>query len=193
MQASIIKQRIRQICNNYDIIILKGFPISDILNLTDEFHLLDHNIIENSRINLNKIKSVTLFQDIVTHESKEICLLTYESFLELTTMIRKISALHKRFCILTNNLLTKYENQTTESIPDFDSNEFQDDQLDNSSYAKFYSFCMHINNKQYIQYIEYFIDDMEMVQNFELFIPTQKFKIHYLLEHIQHYLLRMEV
>ena len=170
MRSSIIKKRIDEISPEADIVILKGFPVKDILSLADEYELIDKYVIDNDKINLDKINNVILLQCIMQHTSQT-SIMTYESFLDLTTMIRNLSALGKNFCVLTNNLLTRYENQTNEDIPDFDNNEFQNDFSQNSNYVKYYSFCMHINNKQYVQNIEYYVDDDDRVLKEDLFKP----------------------
>ena len=124
MKTSFLKQRIEEISEGINIIVLKGFPIKDINKLADDYKLIDNYVIVEGKIDLSQVNSVRLLQEIMALKS-EVCLLTYESFLDLTTMIRNFSAFQKKFCILTNNLLTNYENQTTEDIPDFDNNEFQ--------------------------------------------------------------------
>lgn len=171
MKTSFLKQRIEEISEGINIIVLKGFPIKDINKLADDYKLIDNYVIVEGKIDLSQVNSVRLLQEIMALKS-EVCLLTYESFLDLTTMIRNFSAFQKKFCILTNNLLTNYENQTTEDIPDFDNNEFQDNNVQNTSYVKFYSFCMHVAEKQYVQFIEYFIDDIEDIYETTLIEPT---------------------
>jgi hypothetical protein len=175
MHISFIKSRIDEIKSNADVIVLKGFPIEDVLKLTHEYKMLDQYVIEGNKIELSRINGTQLLQDLFL-PSNDVNLLLYESFLDLTTFIRNISACRKRICILTNNLFTKYSNQTTTDIPDFDNQNFQDSVSDNTIYAKFYSYCMHIDKTQYVQYIEYYLDDSNDVQK-EVLIPPVKLEL----------------
>lgn len=162
MIIDIIKNRILEIDSNVNIVVLKGFPVRDVLKLSKEFQLIDDYIIEDNLIHLNSIQSIRLIQKFI-QPSTERLILTYESFLDLTNTIRNLSSFGKKFCVLTNNLLTNYENPTSEYIPDFDGCEFQESFNQDGLYAKFYSFCSHIHNKQYVQYIDYYVDDRDKI------------------------------
>lgn len=180
MKPSFIIQRIEEISSDVNIIVLKGFPVRDINKLRDNYRLIDDYAIVENKLELSKIYSVQLLQELMT-PSNDICLLTYESFLDLTMMVRNFSAFQKKFCILINNLLSNYENQTTEDIPDFDNSEFQNNYVQNTPYVKFYSYCMHVGGKQYVQYIEHFVDDTEDIKE-ALLVEPKKVKIEATLE-----------
>jgi superfamily II DNA helicase RecQ len=97
-------------------------------------------------------------------------ILTYESFLELTSTVRNLSILQKKICILENNLLTRFENPSNAEIPDFDSEKFQEQEQKGEVYSKYYSYCIHENGKQYIQYIKHYVDNEDDIRK-EVLIP----------------------
>ena len=167
MKASVIKKRIKESCPNANVIVLKGFTIIDILKLAKDYFLIDNYILEGNKIDLSKIQTLQLLQELMK-PAEGVCIMTYESFLDLTLMIRDLTAFGKTFCILKNNLLQRYENPTTNSIPDFDSLDFQNDFSVNENYSKYYSFCMHVNKREFIQYIEYYIDNADKIKEVDL-------------------------
>ena len=175
MRASVIKNIIDQYNASTNVIVLKGFAIKDVLKLANDLPLLDSYILEDTRIDLSKLQPLQLLQELMKNR-KGPCIMTYESFLDLTLMMRDLSAFGKTFYILKNNLLQRYENPTTESIPDFDSSDFQNNFSTNPNFSKYYSYCIHIDNNQYVQYIEYYIDNHENIKEIDLF-PRKEVKI----------------
>jgi superfamily II DNA helicase RecQ len=130
--------------------------------MSGQYELLDSYIMEGDRINLDKVNAQHLLQRLFMPLDKK-AILTYESFLDLTTQLRNLTICQKRFRVLTNNMLTKYENQSLTDIPDFDSPQFQDTE-DEMGYTRFYSYCEHSGGKQFVQYIGYFLDDKDEVK-----------------------------
>ena len=175
MKTSVIKNRINQYNASTNVIVLKGFSTRDVLRLADDYILLDQYILDGTKIDLSKIQPLQLLQELMK-VGEGPYIMTYESFLDLTLMMRDLRAFKKTFYILKNNLLQRYENPTTESIPDFDSSDFQNDFSNNKNYAKYYSFCVHVDNKEYIQYIKYYIDNYDNIEEIDLF-PQKEVKI----------------
>ena len=170
MKAELIKKRIEELCPDADILILKKFPIKDILQLKNEYPLLDDYVIEEDKINLSNINNIKLL-DLLIHADKRKYLLTYESFQDLTESVRNLAFLKKVFCVITNNLLAHFENPTSAEIPDFDNNDFQEDFSSNSLYSKHYAFCLHEGNKEYIQYVGHQIDVSDECLEYNLYDP----------------------
>lgn len=175
MKTSVITNIINQYSSNSSVIILKGFDVRDILKLADDYTLLDRYVLNETKIDLTKLQPLQLLQEIMKFADGP-CIMTYESFLDLTLMMRDLRAFGKNFYILKNNLLQRYENPTTESIPDFDSSDFQNDFSNNKIYSKYYSFCAHVDNKEYVQYIEYYIDIYDNIKEIDLF-PHKEVKM----------------
>ncbi len=158
MTIEFLKNAICKTFGENDIIVFKGFTIDILQKLEDNsFVFLDKNIIKDGKIVLKEIKSCLILKSLIDVGNIK-SYITYESFIALTSNVRNLSFLEKKICIVTNNLLNRYENPTSTSIPDYDSFQFQDS-TDNSDYCLYYSFCFHIDDKQYVQYIEPTIDD----------------------------------
>lgn len=145
--VSIIKNHLN---NQSGIIVLQGFDPSILWLLRDE--LLDKDILnDDGLIDLEKINPTIIMMKIM--ESASPCMITMESMIALSSSFSSLDILGKHFCVLRNNLLKMYDNPTTCDIPDFESESFQDVR-DNEIYCNYYSYCVHIGNKQQICYIE---------------------------------------
>lgn len=147
---SIINNAIQSL-GNWDILVMKKFPSKYILNLEGSYEIFDKSIYENGKINLTKIDATTLFMTILSNRGTK-GIISYESFIKFSNLVRDISSINLNITILENNLLLRYENPTTESIPDFDSTELQGEKK-NSEFALYYSFCSHDDGKEFVEYI----------------------------------------
>lgn len=175
MIDSFLANRIAEVSKEIDIVVLKGFETAQVLAMSKHYELLDSYAFIGNRLDLSKVEAKHLLQKLfVPLQGKGI--LTYESFLDLSNRLRDLSICQKRFCILENNLLTKYENQTLSDIPDFDGPDFEDNLLDQLDYARFYSYCEHSDSKQFVQYIGFFLDDENEVKS-EPFIQPVTLRI----------------
>jgi RecQ family ATP-dependent DNA helicase len=163
-----IKRSLIQKKDNWDIIVLKGFPNSIYFGLADDFTLLDKYIFESNKINLKQIEFSSLLMKILTNTSTGI--ITFESLLNLNTNLRELNALNKRIAVFTNNLVLKIENPTTTRIPDFDSSDFQLDES-NGLYSNYYSFCTHENGKEIVEYIEITDENDQDIEYINLIEP----------------------
>lgn len=134
-----------------DLIVLKGFPIEILFNMEGKYLLLDKEIYVDGKIDPRKIHFQSLFSLLISTNTPAV--ISYESFISLTDNLKMISVLSKKICIVSNNLLAKIENPTTEDIPDFDSSDFTET-FAAECYAPYYANCEHENGKQYIQYVK---------------------------------------
>lgn len=134
-----------------DLIVLKGFPIEILFNMEGKYLLLDKEIYVDGKIDPRKIHFQSLFSLLISTNTPAV--ISYESFISLTDNLKMISVLNKKICIVSNNLLAKIENPTTEDIPDFDSPDFTET-FAAECYAPYYANCEHENGKQYIQYVK---------------------------------------
>jgi superfamily II DNA helicase RecQ len=171
MIAEYLTNRINDLSQYADIVVLKGFDTTLVAKMGQQFVWLDDYVFEENRINLDKVNAQQLLQKLFIPYTGT-AILTYESFLDMTTLLRNLSICQKRFRVLTNNLLSSYENPSLTDIPDFDSIELQSDPAYASSFARFYSYCEHIDGKQYVQYIGYFLDDPNEVKEEPFLRPT---------------------
>lgn len=158
MIVRLLKNRIDELCPEPTIVVLKGFPVKTILSLKDEFTILDESVYSGEFIDLEKLNFMVLLQQI-TGTNEKISIFSYESYQAITQYLKGLSQLGKHFCIITNNLLSRYENPTTVDIPDVDSPEFQNEEGKNELYMNHYSYCSHENGKQYVEYIDNVLDD----------------------------------
>lgn len=172
MDVKIITNRMAIIGKDYDIIVLKGFPNADVLRIAECFDLLDRNIFDGEKIELSRINAqVMLFTLLQKNDGKK-SVMTYETFLQLVSNFRDLSVIGKKFCILNNNLLTNFVNPTTSDIPDFDDVDFQNNN-DNAPYCFYYDFCMHVDGKQYVRYIDTPYELEKSAQWYDLIPPTE--------------------
>lgn len=144
---SIIKQHFyQQSC----ILVLQGFDTSILRLLKDE--LLDKNILDqDGRINLELINPNEIMMEILNVKAP--CMMTIESMIALNSSFSSLDILGKQFCLLKNNLLNMYDNTTTCDIPDFESEAFQQVD-DNEIFCNYFSYCVHVGDRQRISYIE---------------------------------------
>lgn len=153
MKISILKNRIESLKDQRHLIVLKGFPGKDVLELSKHYELLDKNVFEGDKIALERLNATTLLVQIMQASTDKTLLMTYEGYLQLVSKIRDLSVTGKEICILVNNLISQCENPSTADIPDFDNADFQTS-TENAPYAEYYSYCTHIDGKQYVEYIE---------------------------------------
>lgn len=153
MTSAFIKHIIDTTCHDCNVVVLKGFSPLIITELGVDFPLLDDYVIENGKIILENVNESRLMLSILQCGSqKSIC--TCESLIKMCTQIAGLDILKKKICVLENNLLELYPNPTTSDIPDFDSEDFMDTELDTSLYSAFYSFCICEGGEQQVQYID---------------------------------------
>lgn len=156
-----INRRIDALRTDWSVLVLKRFPVSDVLSLGNRITLMDSYIYEGERIDLDKIDYLRLLSHLTGLGEKKV-IISYESFISLCGFLRNIDSLKIKFTILENNLLPRFENPTTHSIPDFDSPEFQEEDI-NASFVGYYSFCRHDQGKEYVTYIDPYVDDENLV------------------------------
>lgn len=166
-----LKRRIGSFRTEWDILVLKRFPIVDYLSLGDCYLLLDDYVIEEGKIVLDNVDNLKMIR-LLTGLGGQKAVITYESFIALCSMLRNMDSLGVHFVVLENNLLARFENPTSLSIPDFDSPAFQDEDV-NSVFVGFYSFCQHDRGKEFVTYIEPFLENERLVIK-ELFIKGRQ-------------------
>ena len=121
MTSLFIKQIIEDSCQDYDIIVLKGFSPILITELGEHLLLLDNYIFENGKIVLDRINANSLMLSILNCNSHQKAICTCESLIMMCTQIANLNILNKRICVIDNNFFELYPNPTTSDIPDFDS------------------------------------------------------------------------
>lgn len=154
MNSDFIKQFIGNECQDFDIIVLKGFSPSLICELGKELSLLDDYVIKNGKIDLGKINENRLMLSFISYNSTKKAICTCESLIKMCTQITGLDILQKKICVLDNNLFELYPNPTSIDIPDFDSEDFMDVENESALYSAFYSFCICDNGIQKVQYID---------------------------------------
>lgn len=163
MTSEFVKSVIQADCQDSDIVVLKGFSPVIIAELGNSFTLLDNYIIEGDKILLEKINEGQLMISIVTYNGSNKAICTCESFIKLCTQVTGLNVLNKKFCVLDNNMMELYPNPTATDIPDFDSSDFENTDDDTALYSAFYSFCIHENGIQRIQYINNYTESNSCV------------------------------
>lgn len=166
---SLIERRIKAQGDKWNLLVLKKFPTECLLALADKYEIFDNDIYENGKINLKKIDASQLFVKLVQNKEKK-GVISYESFIKLTNMIRNLSAADLNVIVLENNLLQRFENPGVKSVPDFDSPDLQDEQ-ENADYALYYSFCSHENGKEFIEYINPDLENESQIKSVSFIDP----------------------
>lgn len=154
MTSEFIKNIIDNECQEYDLVVLKGFSPSIIVELARDFSVLDEYVIENDKIVLENINESRFMLSIISYNAQKKAVCTCESLIKMCTQIAGLDILQKKICVLDNNMLELYPNPTTTNIPDFDSEDFMDTDGETALYCAFYSFCVCDGNEQRIQYID---------------------------------------
>lgn len=149
--ADFILGRISYINVEWDVLVLKGFPVELIEKVGEKFPLLDANIYKDGKIELKEINGPQLLVKILMANTRSV--MSYESFLNMSNSMRDLKLLNKKLCIFENNLLYRIENPTTQSIPDFDDPDFLSTDYQDIEASLYYSFCSHIDGKQYVEYL----------------------------------------
>ena len=152
MNKNFILKRIDAVLADADLIVLKGFSPDIILQLNDNFIILDKYILEGDKINLTKISDTNFLKDLMNLKGRAVC--TNESFIMFCNCVSRLDIIPKKIAILENNLLTLYPNPTSEDIPDFDSKDFENCDHETPLYSAFYSLCSHEDGVQWVQYID---------------------------------------
>ncbi len=154
MTSEFIRDIICRDCKDFDVVVLKGFSPSLIVELGKEYNLLDDYCIQDGKIVLESINENRLMLSIVTYSDTKQAICTIESFIKMCTQIAGLDILNKSICVLDNNLLELYPNPSNADIPDFDSNDFEDTDSDTAIYSAFYAYCVSENGEQRVQYID---------------------------------------
>ena len=175
MTIDFLKAKINSECQDYDIVVLKGFSPDLIEDLGHHYTLLDDYVIENGKIILENVNENRLMISILSPNNEGLAICTIESFIKLSTQITGLSVLQKKICVLDNNMLELYPNPSNTDIPDFDSADFEDTEGETSLYCAFYSFCINEDNMQRVQYIDNYSDSNSCVDIIYL-IPNVPFK-----------------
>jgi RecQ family ATP-dependent DNA helicase len=151
VNADYILNQISRMNVDWDVIVLKGFPVNMMEEIGERYPLLDANIFEYGKIALPRINGTQLLiKMLMTNEKSAI---SYESFLNMSNSMRDLKLLNKKLCIFENNLLHRIENPTTQDIPDFDAPDFLTTEYQDTEASLYYSFCSHIDGKQYVEYL----------------------------------------
>lgn len=154
MTIEFLVNKIEKDCIGYDIVVLKGFANSLVLKLSEQYNLLDHSIFVNDLICLEKINNNQFLIDVMNYNDSTVAICSYESFISMCSKFQSLEILNKKFCVLENNLFELYPNPTGISIPDFDSKQFEEVEGTSPIYSLFYSYCIHVDGGEYIQYID---------------------------------------
>lgn len=172
MTTDFIKNKIKNDCQDYDLIVLKGFSPDLIVGLGKDYLLLDDYAIENGKIVLENINENRLMLSIIQSTSCSLC--TIESFIKMCVQIPGLDILGKKICVLDNNMLNLYPNPSNTDIPDFDSFDFEDTDRETALYCAFYSFCINDDHVQRVQYIDNYTIARSCVKTVKL-IPSIPF------------------
>lgn len=172
MISNVLKLRIHALCEGPTIVALKGFPVKTIFELRNEFTILDDYVYNGEFIDLGQVNCMRLFQ-LIMAGIQGTCIISYESFQNFSKQFANLEVLGKKFCVIQNNLLANYQNPTNIDILDYDSPEFQDTVSPNVPYMDYYSFCRHKNGKQYVEYIDYQLEESVCLKYENFITPRQ--------------------
>ena len=172
MTIDFLKERINNECQNYDIVVMKGFSPDLIKGLEQYYSLLDSYVIENGKIILENIDEYKLMLSILSANSDKPSICTIESFIKFCTQMAGLDFLKKKICVFVNNMLDMYPNPTNADIPDFDSVDFEDTDNETSLYSVFYSFGINENQVQRVQYIDNYLDSNSCIDVKNLILPV---------------------
>lgn len=171
MNEIFIKDIIDNRCQEFDLIVLKGFSPKLITNLAKDFTLLDDYIIRDDKIILENINENKLMLSIIGYNDNKKAICTCESLIKMCTQITGLGILQKKICVLENNMFELYPNPTTTNIPDFDSEAFMDTDNGTTLYSAFFSFCICEDGIQKVQYIDNYSMSSSSIVVIKMFEP----------------------
>lgn len=154
MTSEFIKYIIENECQQYDLVVLKGFSPTILNELANDFSMLDDYILENGKIVLENINESRFMLSLLSYNGQRKAICSCESLIKMCTQIAGLDILQKKICMFENNMLELYPNPTTTDIPDFDSDDFMDTDGETALYCAFYSFCINEDGMQRVQYID---------------------------------------
>jgi len=105
MNAAFLKQIIERDCQDFDLVVLKGFSPKIVNELGSSFNLLDSYIIENNKIVLENINETRLMLSILGTSTSTRSICTCESFIKMCTHVAGLDILQKKIGVLDNNLV----------------------------------------------------------------------------------------
>lgn len=154
MTSEFIKHIIESECQQYDLVVMKGFSPVILNELANDFSMLDDYIIENDRIVLENINENRFMLSLLGYNAPRKAICSCESLIKMCTQIAGLDILQKKICVFENNMYELYPNPTATDMPDFDSNDFMDTDGETALYCAFYSFCVNEDGMQRVQYID---------------------------------------
>lgn len=184
MTSEFIKDIIHSECQDFDIVVLKGFSPIIIQELGREFALMDDYIIEDGKIILENVNENHLMLSFINYNGGKKAICTCESFIKLCTSVSGLDIFNRKICVLENNLLELYPNPTNHDIPDFDSADFEDTDNETMLYSAFYSYCIKEDEMQRVQYINNYTESNACV-SVKGIIAAQPFETIELKDHSQ--------
>lgn len=153
MTSEYIESFITTKCDEFKLIALKGFAPSLIVELGKSFCLLDSYAIRNDKVILEDINEIQLMLSIMNYNDNKPAICTIESLIKLCAYV-KLDVFRTNICVLENNFCELYPNPSNANIPDFDSDNIMDADMDNAPYCAYYSYCVEVNGVQFVQYID---------------------------------------
>lgn len=147
-----VLKQISRLNVEWDVLILKGFPVDMMQEISITYPLLDSEIYVSGKLDLKKINGPQLLIKMLTSDKQKF-VMSYESFLNMSNSMRDLKLLNRKLCIFENNLLQRIENPSTQYIPDFDSEEFLSTDYQDTEASLYYANCSHTDGKQYVEYL----------------------------------------
>ena len=108
MTSEFIKHIIESECQQYDLIVLKGFSPTILNTLANDFSMLDEYIFENGKIVLENINESRFMLSILSYSASKKAICSCESLIKMCTQIAGLDILQKKICVLENNMLELY-------------------------------------------------------------------------------------
>lgn len=159
MTSDFLTNFIQDKCLDADIIVLKGYEPRLLLELSKTYPLLDPYVVKQDKLCLDEVSGKRFLLSVMSAPSGQKSICTCESLISMCTEIHGLGILNKRIVVLENNLLRLYPNPSDYDIPDFDDEKFMDTEGETARFREFYSFCLHENGVQKVQYIDNFTEN----------------------------------
>lgn len=165
---NLLIRKLKTHVNDFDIITLKGFPITTIREVANVLNadLITDEYVTNDGIDLEKINKsfMDIFSRILANENEKPKMLLYEAFLCLINNFN-IDQLQKKVLILENNFADEFLN------PSFINQEDTERQIsagieipEDSVFYKYYSNAKEYDGSVYVQYIDSIRDEFTNVE-----------------------------
>lgn len=174
---NLIFDRIADQLNSFDVLSLKGFANSHLMEVSKKFDFVSSlafnskNQTDLQQVQNSYIENINFLDK--SNSSKPL-FIGYESLLELAANVN-LDRFKKRILVIENNLIDNYLNQSSSNGLDFEDTIVKDLEIpEDDIFYKYYSDATIIDGQLFIQYADGIYDEFENIKKYQLIKPNDR-------------------